>query len=841
MSNSRAKFLGFLLIIVISMTLANPAAAQRELSGEAKIRLALEKLNVLGSVLMIAAHPDDENTALLAYFARGRTVRTGYLALTRGEGGQNLIGPERGDLLGLIRTQELMQARKIDGAEQFFTRAIDFGFTKSAQETLSKWGRETILSDVVWTIRSFRPDVIVLVFTGTPRDGHGQHQSSAILAKEAFTAAADESKFPEQLKWVEPWQAKRILWNVFYWSSDRDRLAKKYPERVRIDTGEFNPILGYSYAEIAGMSRSKHRSQGFGAPERKGSFENYLVTVAGDPARKDVFDGIDITWNRLQGGSAVGGILSEAAQSFRPEEPEKTVPLLLRARPLIAAIKDPWASRKLAELDETIALCTGLWLDASSEQYNVAPGDSMKVDLVALNRSHFPIQLTGIAFDGMQQNGPAEDPPAVLEYNRPLRRERTIAVPASQPYSEPYWLRKPRHGDVYEVDDRRLEGQPESPPALCARFLLNLDGRKIALVRPVAHRYVDRARGELVRPLEIVPPVAVNMSQPVVMFPSAAARETEVLLVSNVAGAAGEVKLEAPRGWQVEPAARPFHLSGVGEEAGLLFKITPPAASTRGEVRAVASLGGKEISSGMTVVSYPHIPPQTVFPPAQAEMVRAGIRILAHRIGYVMGAGDEIPDALRQLGCEVTLLSSEDLVRSDLHGFDAIVTGVRAFNVRADLRGNFQRLLDYAHSGGTLVVQYNVLPYRGQRAILDKIGPYPIRISHGRVSVEEAPVTFLKPGHPLLESPNKITAADFEGWVQERGLYFASEWDSRYEPLFASHDPGENPLPGGTLYARYGKGAYIFTAYSWFRQLPAGVPGAYRIFANLLSAAKSVP
>jgi LmbE family N-acetylglucosaminyl deacetylase len=827
-------------LLLASVVVALPAAAQREISGSVRVWLALEKLRTLGSALMIAAHPDDENTNLLAYLARGRKITTAYLSLTRGEGGQNLIGPEQGELLGVIRTQELLAARRIDGAEQFFTRAIDFGFSKSAEETLAKWGHEAILGDVVFAIRRFRPDVIVLVFSGTPRDGHGHHQASALLGKEAFFAAGDPSRFPEQFSRVQPWRAKRLVWNVFFWSEQQQKLAQETGGYVVVDPGEYDPALGYSYAEIAGMSRSMHRSQGFGSPERRGSLKNYLVHVAGEPARSDLFEGVDTSWNRLAGGAPVAAILSEAARAFDPHAPEKVIPWLLKARPLVERIADPWAARKLAELDETLGMAAGLWLDASAERFQVVPADTVRVELTAVNRSSFPITLEQVRLEGVR-GAPEVKLDKRLAYNEPVRQTASVALPEDQPYSQPFWLRQPAGGAVYSLTDAELANRPDSEPPLQARFRLRFGEQTIELVRPVAHRYVDRAVGELVRPLEIVPPVSVRLESAALVFPEAGPKEIDAMVWSHTAGVRGQLRLEAPPGWRAEPEAAAFDLAGAGEQLALRFRVSPPLAASSGTIRAVAVVGAREIDSGVVTIRYPHIEPQTVSAPARARVVRTDIRTLARRVGYVMGAGDEVPAALRQLGCEVTLLESADLARGDLDGFDAIVTGVRAFNVRADLRANFHRLLAYMERGGTLVVQYNVLPFGGPAAGLERIGPYPLRIGRGRVSVEEAPVRFPDPDHPLLQAPNRITAADFEGWIQERGLYFASEWDPRYQPLFESQDPGENPLAGGTLVTRYGKGAYVFTAYSWFRQLPAGVAGAYRIFANFLSAAKVLP
>lgn len=831
------------LPVLAGIVCLSQSFAQRPFAGTPRIEQSLERLNTLGSVLMIAAHPDDENTALLAYFARGRHYRTAYLSLTRGEGGQNLIGPEQGDLLGVIRTQELLAARRIDGAEQFFTRAVDFGFSKTADETMEKWGREKILGDTVWVIRRFRPDVIVLRFSGTPRDGHGHHQASAILGKEAFSAAADPKRFPEQLRWVQPWQAKRLLFNVFAFTAAQEREAARLKDRLEVDTGDYSPILGYSYGEIAGMSRSMHRSQGMGSAERKGSMKNSLLVVGGEPATKDVFDGVDTTWNRVPGGAAIGEILNEAIRTFEPAHPEKTAPLLLRARPLMAAIQDPIATRKLKELDETLALGAGLWLDVSSDRYQVAPGGTVKFNITAIDRSTVPVTLTGVKLEGME-GAPALDlAAAVLADNRPSNYSMTWQIPAGQPYSGPYWLEKPKDGTTYHVDRQELIGLAENPPVLEAHFKIKMGGQQIELVRAVQHRYVDRVRGELVRPLAIVPPVAVDVPEHAFVFPNSEPRRIEIPVRAIVQGVAGELRLNAPQGWKIEPGSQPFHMALAGEQAALSFEVTPPAGDSHGELHAVAKVGEREIPVGMLAINYAHISPQTLFPPAQAELVRADIKTLATNIGYVMGAGDEVPGALRQIGCTVTPLSAEDLARGDLSRFDAIVTGVRAYNTRPDLRANQQRLLEYVKNGGALVVEYNVPEGGfggGDSHVLDNIGPYPIQTGRERVTVEDAPVTLPNPQLAFLHAPNEITGRDFDGWVQERGLNFASEWDEHYQPIFESHDPGEQPLAGGALYTRYGKGTYIFTAYSWFRQLPAGVPGAFRIFANFLSAAKTV-
>jgi LmbE family N-acetylglucosaminyl deacetylase len=865
----RCKSPARLIVLVVCILLViyiTPCRAQRELSGAAQARLALDQLNVVASVLMIAAHPDDENTALLAYLARGRKARTGYLSLTRGEGGQNLIGPEQGDALGLIRTQELLAARRIDGAEQFFTRAIDFGFTKTPQEAFEKWGHDKILSDVVWIVRRFQPDVIVLRFSGTPRDGHGQHQASAILGKEAFSAAADPARFPEQLQYGKTWQAKRLMWNGFLSNEEME----KQPKKVEVDPGEYDPVLGHSYAEIAGMSRSMHRSQGMGSPERKGSATTVLLPVSGEPAAHDIFDGIDTTWNRFPGGAAVGQILGDALRAFDATNPAKTVPLLFSARKAMAQLHQPVVDIKRHEIEEAIALCSGLWLDATSDKFGVTPGGSLKLSATVVNREKLSVKMGSVDMEGMARAS-AKEKGGALPFNEPKVFTLDITVPGNQPLSQPYWLREPKQGETYTVSNQLEIGLPENPPLLRALFHLRIDGNEVEVARPAVFRYIERAQGELTRPIVVEPPVSLEWSERARLFSNNAPQSVELQVKANVPGAAGKIGIRTPSGWNSTPGSENFQLSTPGQESSLSFRLTPPSGSAKGLLGATAKIGDQTVAVGMETISYPHIPTQVLFLPAETELVRADVKMLAKTIGYVMGSGDEVPEALQQLGAEVHLLGADELVRGDLSRFDAIVTGVRAYNTRPDLRANQERLLRYVQGGGTLVVQYNSPQGGGGRGgpggggpggrgghtqagrgrggqgraasnplVDEHIGPYPITIGGDRVTAEDSPVQLPNPACPLLHQPNEIGAQDFEGWIQERGLNFASAWDPRYLPLFETHDPGEKPLLGGTLYTRYGKGAYIFTAFSWFRELPAGVPGAFRIFANLLSAGKTL-
>jgi len=611
-------------------------------------------------------------------------------------------------------------------------------------------------------------------------------------------------------------------------------------DKLAVDLGEYSPELGYSYSEIAGMSRSQHRSQGMGAAERKGSTKNYLVTVAGDRAIKDVFEGIDTSWSRVAGGTEVGAMIEKARDSFTGVRAETLLPLLVETRAKVLALKDPLATHKIHDIDETIALISGLWLDAAADKYAATPGTSLKISITALARVPVQATLDGVKLTGMDGVPQLDLAPATLVYNQPSLYSLNVPIPQAEHFSQPYWLVEPKDGAMYRVPDPRMIGTPENPPVLEAHFRVKIAGTEIDITRPVEHRYIDRVYGEHLRPLAIVPPVGVKVPEQALVFGSAAPRKVDIFVKANIARAAGDVYLESPAGWRVEPATRHFDLATIDEETSASFTITPPSDDAIGQVRAIATVGDRKVSSNTEVIDYPHIPVQTMFPPSDAKLVRTGIRTLAKKIGYIMGAGDEVPEALRQIGCDVTLISSDDLIRADLSKYDAIVTGVRAFNVRPDLRANYQRLFDYAQNGGTVVVQYNVPeggPFGGNPALLEHIGPYPMKVSRDRVTVEDVPVNFPNPQNPVLHSPNEITERDFDGWVQERGLNFANEWDPKYQSILESHDPGDQPMSGGMLYTKYGKGVYIFSAYSWFRELPSGVPGAFRIFANMLSAA----
>jgi len=815
------KILGLLLVF------SNPVKAQqRGIPDAADLEIALQKLNVLGSVLYVGAHPDDENTSLLALFSKGRKYRTAYLSVTRGEGGQNLIGPEQGAELGLLRTQELLAARRIDGAEQYFTRAVDFGYSKTAAESLEIWGKESVLGDIVWVIRKFRPDVIITRFAAEGAGGHGHHTASGMLIKEAFSAAADPNRFPEQLATVPVWKTTRILLN-----RGRPRPEEAAPA-LRVDTGEYNPLLGKSYSEIAGESRSQHKSQGFGSGGRRGTQYDTFEIWAGEPAAQDVFEGIDVTWDRVPGGHKVGLLLAECTRSFDPRQPSRSIPGLLDVQAEMARLPgSDWVRLKKEELSRVIQGCAGIWMEAIADDYAAAAGDEILVRTSLVNRSDQPFILHRL---GIPRIVPDSDVDRPLKNNEIVTIENKVLIPKGFPLTQPYWLEPSPQNAPFSAGDRDLMGLAENPPSLSVALVLGIEGRLIEYSIPVLFRWTDQVQGELYRPFEVRPRVTIQIEDGVKIFPSQGPQAVKIRLKSHSKNVAGTIRLKGMDGWRVTPADLPFSLAGKYEEEEVSFEISPPKNALESVLTAEADLGGEVIGRTMTEISYPHIHRQVYFPASRIKVVKLDVQTKAKKIGYIMGAGDEVADGLRHLGVEVTMLTDDMLEASDLSSFDAIVAGVRAYNTRDSLKSANRRLLDYVERGGNLVVQYNV----ASSSLAGRIGPYPLTIGRDRVTVESAPVSFPVPDHPLLNLPNKISSGDFEGWVQERGLYFASSWDPKYEAIFASHDPGEPDLKGGLLYARHGKGTFIFTAYAWFRQLPAGVPGAFRIFANLISAGK---
>jgi LmbE family N-acetylglucosaminyl deacetylase len=829
-----------LLLALFTLIVATSAFAR----DAAQLQVALRKLANVGGALYVAAHPDDENTAFLAWSANDRGYRTAYLSVTRGDGGQNLIGDEKGPLLGVIRTQELLAARRIDGAEQMFTRAIDFGYSKNPEETLAIWGHDAVLADVVWAIRKFQPDVIVTRFPTNGDGGHGHHTASAMLAEEAFVAAADPTKFTEQLKSVSPWQAKRILWNRFSFRPV-DPNDPALANSLRVDLGTFNPLLGRAYTEIAAESRSQHKSQGFGSAERRGSILNYFDLRAGAPAEKDLFEGVDSRWSRDPGGEKIGGILQRAADGFDPKNPQASLPLLieahaaldqLRANPDWSLTRKPWLEQKKRELMDAIRDCAGLAIDVAASESTITAGQKLPVSVTVVNRSDYPFRLSMVA--SLFAN-PSKAPGTRLENNKPVKTDIVLELPDAAFRTQPYWLAKPPTKGLYTVTDPQLVGRPDNPIEI--PITVSVDDpsmNTLIFTVPTVFRWTDPVQGEQVREVDVVPHVAAKLGSNVYVFPDAKPRPVTVSMRSFGSADAKldtNVALVLPQGWKAQPASVPVAFSGKGAEGSAMFNVTPPAGETTATIRAEVKIGDASVSEAITDIEYPHIPAQRILGEATAKAVRADIKRRGSRIGYVMGSGDDVPNILRQVGYDVVLLTDADLDRGDFSGYDAIVTGIRAYNTRKRLKAAHAKLMQYVESGGTVVVQYNTSNGLGD-LVVDTPGPYPMKISRDRVTVEEARVRFVDAAHPLLTAPNKITASDFEGWVQERGLYFANEFDPRYTALFGMNDPGEPEKTGAELYAKYGKGAFIYTTLAWWRQLPAGVPGAIKAFVNLVSA-----
>ena len=845
-----------LLAFIAPSVPADPRPPDALDAGE--LRVALRKLQVMGSVLYIGAHPDDDNTTLLACLARGRLVRTAYLSLTRGDGGQNILGAETGERLGVIRTQELLASRRLDGAEQFFTRALDFGFSKSPEEALRFWGHDRVLADIVWVIRRFRPDVILTRFGTDGSGGHGHHTASAILAGEAFRAAADPKKFPEQLALAPAWQAKRLLWNT--WDPKLEGRESGRPPVITLEAGGYDPELGLSYPEIGGRARSLNRSQGAGTPEGRAPRLEYFEPVDGVPSKSDLFDGVDLTWARVKGGAAIGNLLRDAEKQFDPDHPAAILPLLARAHAAMAPLAaDPLVAAKRRELEGVMRSAAGLWIEAIAETPTVSPGDTVRVTVTAVDRTAAKVTLEDIVLAGAtpiwfaapappRPTGSATAPPRrpepdttarvgaaprALEPGRPLIAIARLVVAKNAPYSQPEWLLEPPLEGSFELPDSTRSADPEGPAAALARVRVRLAGEPVEFRVPVAYRWTDRVVGDRYRALEVLPPVTSAFDRDVYLFPDLKPREVRVALQSTRRALDLTARLRVPPGWSVDPAEAHVRLAAGAEEI-VSFRVTPAAAPDGAALAAEVETGGQVYDRSLVRIDYPHIPIQTLTPPAAARAVRTNLQKSGDAIGYLMGSGDEIPEALEQMGFHVTELTDDDVENADLSRFSAIVAGVRAYNTRPRLRVLEPRLLDYVKRGGRLVVQY-VTP---DTTLNDRLGPWPFKISRDRVTDERAEMRVLDPDHPLLTTPNRIAPGDFDGWVQERGLSYAGPWDSRYDILLSANDPGEPAKDGGVIFTRYGQGVFIYTGLAWFRQLPAGVPGAWRLFANLVSASR---
>lgn len=822
--------MGKRILLVLTILFGSLTFAQKPKTyTSAEIYHQIQKLNFLGSVLYVAAHPDDENTHLISYFANDVHARTAYISLTRGDGGQNLIGSELRELLGVIRTQELVQARKVDGGIQYFSRANDFGYSKHPDETFEIWDKEEVMKDLVYVIRKFQPDVIINRFDHrSPGTTHGHHTASAMLAVEAFDIAGNSTKYPEQLQNLSTWNPKRLFWNqswFFYGTQEAFDKADK-SNLFALDIGSYYQTLGLSNAEIAAKSRSQHSSQGFGASPTRGSAMEYLEVVKGTKPNSDVFEGIDTSWNRVKGGKEIGEILAKVQKEFDFKDPSKSVPELVKAYQLILKLEDKhWRAIKLEEIKEIIYQSSGLFLEAVSKERFTTVGGKADVKIEVINRSDVFIQLNQIQAEKINKE---------LKNNQAYRSEQSLVGSVFLKPTTPYWLEEKGSLGMYKVNDPNLIALPETPEAYWVNFNLSIEGQIFDFSKPVVFKYNDPEKGETYKPFVILPQASVGMDEKVLVFSESQPKRVSVKVKAFTSNLSGELSLNVPSDWKIQPEKQNVSFAKSGETQTFWFDVFPPKNHSEAELIPELKVGIGVFNQEVVEINYAHIPEQKVLLSGGSKIVHIDIQKKGEKIGYIVGAGDSVPENLKQIGYEVEIISPQNITAENLKKYDAIVLGIRAFNVIPELTYKNQILFDYVENGGNLMVQYNT-----SRDVLTKeVAPYELVLSRDRVTEENSPVKFLDTNHPVLNHPNKITQKDFEGWVQERGLYFPEKWSKEFDPILSMNDKGEKPMNGSLLVAKHGKGYYIYTGLSFFRELPEGVSGAYRLMANLLSLGK---
>ncbi len=834
----------FLFAITVSFS---PLIGQTsQVYSSAEIFAQLKKLKVLGSVLYIAAHPDDENNSFLPYLAKERNFRTAYLSLTRGDGGQNLIGPEQGIELGLIRTQELLAARRIDGAEQYFSSAYEFGFSKTFDETLRFWNRHKVLADIVWVIRKFQPDIIINRFPGDARAGHGNHSASAILSQEAFVAAADPNQFPEQLKQgVHIWQAKRLLWNTFNFGGANTTSENQ----LKIDAGIYNAMLGKSYGEIGGEARSMHKSQGEGRPRRKGPVFEYFTTLAGDSAKKDLMDGIVTDWSRIpKDGMVIQQKIDQMIQNYQFEHPDKSVDALVSLHQFLQGIqyREIWWYKKKQEIEDLIIACSGLFVEATTDVEYAVPGEKLNVGLLVNKRNNVNIQLDQILLNTSPDKSFDSSFNLKPLVNTNYSFNKSFTVPAITPVSQPYWLNKPLDGiGNFVIDDQPMVGKAESDPAFSAKFVFSINGIAFMVNRPVQYKYVDPVRGEIYQPLSVIAPVVVSLDKQVLL--------TNVEQVGNKKLSPTSLLLQYKTNFNASNLPVTIQLKDDHEkvfyskdsilnvEQGSVYAFPIELKSVLGLVKTKSisaaityTLNGKTNSFAhfLKTIKYDHIPTINYFYQDKVTVVDQKIITSPKKVAYIIGAGDLVPEALEQLGYPVTYLREWDITDAALTQFNVIVLGIRAFNIHEWLTTKNDVLNRFVNNGGHLVVQYLKSNQVGLKKV--KVGPYPFSMSGIRVTEENAKLNFLVPDHAIFNFPNKITNQDFDGWIQERSTYQADPITAPYEALISMNDAGEKPSNGSLITAKYGKGNITYLSLVLFRQLPVGNFGAYKLLANII-------
>ncbi|MDO5981884.1 PIG-L family deacetylase [Flavivirga spongiicola] len=797
---------------------------------------SIQKLNFLGSVLYVAAHPDDENTRLIAYMSNHVKARTAYLSLTRGDGGQNLIGPEIRELLGVIRTQELLAARRVDGGEQLFTRANDFGYSKHPDETLEIWNKDQVLSDVVLAIRKFKPDIIINRFNHrTPGTTHGHHTSSAMLSMEAFDLANDNSAYPDQLKDAGLWKPQRLFFNTSWWFyGSREKFEKADKSNmISFDIGTYYPLKGLSNNELASIASSQHLCQGFGRLAQRGSQQEYIEFLKGTPLtdNENIFAGIDTSWNRIKGGKAIGDILLKVENEFNFVNPSDHIPQLIEAYKRLQNIEDEhWKIQKTKELKTIIEMCAGLYLEASAETNWATQNETINLNIEALNRSHAAITL--VSFNNANNLNISKN--IALKSNTKYNFKEVINIKSDAQPTTPYWLSNKGTLGMYKVEDKSLIGLPETPRTYNIDFNLLIENTPITFTKSIIQRYSKPDKGELYRPFEIIPEASARITEKVIIFENDKQRDITVVVKAGRNELEGDVEISHPNNWNVYPKKQKVFIKNKGEEQTLVFTVVPPKNQNEGYMSPIVHINNKNYTKELIEIGYEHIPFQTVLLPSESKIVRLDIQKKGENIAYIQGAGDVVPESLQQIGYQVRIIKPEEIDAEILSRFDAVVVGIRAYNTVEDLKFKQQLLFDFVAEGGNMIVQYNT----SHRVKVNDLAPYDIKLSRDRVTDEYADVRFLNPKHPVLNYPNKITQKDFEGWTQERGLYFPNEWSDEFTPILSMNDKNETPKDGSLLVAKHGKGHYIYTGLSFFREFPAGVSGAYRLFANMLSIGK---
>lgn len=828
------KFI-FYLIIVVS---GNIAIAQPPvINNSADIFLQLKKLNVLGSVLYIAAHPDDENTRLLAYLSKGKLLQTGYLSLTRGDGGQNLIGDEQGIDLGLIRTQELLGARRIDGAQQFFSRAYDFGYCKTADEALATWGHNKILSDVVWVIRKFRPDVIITRFPGDERAGHGHHAASSILANEAFEDAANPNKFPEQLKdGVTTWQAKRIFWNTYNFGG----LNTTDTSQLKINVGGYNNLLGKSYGEMAAESRSEHKSQGFGVAAQRGESNEFFLRTGGAAAQHDLLDDVNISWSKIPGSEKIQSLIQNIINNYNFEHPENSVEELVTLYSSIAALPEGfWKKKKLKETANLIAACSGIFAETFTNNEQLVAGSNVRMNIAVIVRNNVPITLEKITLN--QFDSTMNLP---MEVNKNYSFQHQMPVPNDFEITQPYWLKKPLAHGSFDVSNQQMIGKAQNDPPFITTYSFNIFGQDIQLEKLLQYKFTDPTRGELHEPVAVIPALDIAVS-PAIIFTNML-RDGKIIEPGNIS-----ITIQSHINEKNKPAKINLYNGQkiawsidtvLDLEPGKQFIFSAPVSALKnGDINghlyasAIINYNGENTIFNKRIhsIHYEHIPDINYLATDSLKISNEKIVIAQKRIAYIEGAGDKVEAALRQMGYLVTVLHESDITLQKLNSFDVVITGVRAYNVQDWLPGKYEVLMQFVKNGGNLIVQYNT--NNQLSGVPFQIGPYPFTISRTRVTDENAEVKFLLPHHEVMNYPNKISQKDFEGWIQERSIYQAEKTDPHYATIFGMHDANEPESNGSLIITPFGKGNFVYVSLVFFRELPAGIDGAFKLFANLIA------